>query len=177
MWLGTFGAIIIKLHLSQKQLYFSWLNRQWVAGAGCNKNRDGKGFLIRRHSFFSPMLLSFLWLIHFSAEIHTRRTVGRRQEVGWQKILSFRRSIAFQIAQSSNSTRDWMGSHSLYDRIVADRGAGERGRGRGKGCGYIFRLFHRRLIRLRGKISIRRALWIYTYTCTYVCCVRMCVCV
>lgn len=76
-----------------------------IAGAKCNKNRDGKGLLIRRH--LSPFNASFFLTAYpFFGEIHTRRTVGRRQEVGWQKILSFRRSIAFQIARSSNSTRD-----------------------------------------------------------------------
>lgn len=104
--------------------------------------------------------LSLSRLIHFSRR-STYGDAGRGQEVGWREILSFRRSIAFQIAQGSNSTWDWMGSHSLYGRIESGRCAGWGGRG------YIFRLFRWWLIRLRGKISIRRARFEHIYLHTW----------
>lgn len=67
-----------------------------------------------------------LQLIHFSRRFKQPETRYRGQEVGWQEILSFRHSIAFQIARGSNSTRDWMGSIRYTGRIEREVEEGER---------------------------------------------------
>lgn len=103
------------------------------------------------HPFFTPPHVSYPFFKRGGMLFYTHTA---RMEGGWLEILSFRRSIAFQIARRGRGGRGLVEFHGgiEWDPTRASRGPQTKRKGL-----YILRHypFRGRSIRLRGKISIR----------------------